>query len=198
MKRDSPRKRRSEAQSSSLRKPTASSRKTIRDAKSAQERGGKKKRRLAPFGMTMGRGRPGSVLSNQLDHHPPSDHGGRPLQAGKRDVVVRIKEPVNLGAAGLEQWRHLIFGYFLFLHGLVELPSDDFLDRLCLRLFKDALFLQEIINARTHAFLAILALLALLAHRFNSFWRLRAKAKSSSGVARVFLINPCNATRCSS
>src|SRR5260370_35980630 len=39
---------------SSLRKPTASSRKTIRGAKSAQERGGKKKRRLAPVGMTGG------------------------------------------------------------------------------------------------------------------------------------------------
>src|SRR5712691_6832921 len=43
----------------------------------------------------------------------------------------------------------------------------------------------------------VLALLALFAHRFNSFWRLRAKAKSSSGVLRVFLIKPCSATRCS-
>jgi len=27
-----------------------------------------------------------------------------------------------------------------------------------------------------------------LAHRINSFWRFRANAKSSSGVARVFLM----------
>src|SRR6266446_966481 len=107
-----------------------------------------------------------SILSNQLDHHPASNHGRRPLQAGKSDVVFGIKEPVHLGAAGLEQGSHLIFGYFLFLHGLVELPCDDFLDRLRLRLFKDTLALQEVINARTYV---IPALLALLVHRFNSF-----------------------------
>src|SRR5258708_29643729 len=45
-----------------------------------------------------------SVLSNQLDHHPPSDHSRRALQAGKRDVAFRIKEPVNLGAAGCENY----------------------------------------------------------------------------------------------
>ncbi len=32
-----------------------------------------------------------SVLSNQLDHHAPSDHGCRALQAGKRDVAFRTK-----------------------------------------------------------------------------------------------------------
>src|SRR5260370_24803 len=136
-----------------------------------------------------------AFLSNQLDHHPPSYYRRRPLQAGKRDVAFWIEEPVNLGAACLEQRSHLIFGYFLSLHGLVELPRDNLLDRLCLCLFKDALFLQEIINARTHVFLSIPALFA---HRFNSFRRLRANAKSSSGVLRVFLINPCSATRCSS
>ena len=37
---------------------------------------------------------------------------------------------------------------------------DDLLDRLCLGLSDDALFLEEIIDARTHMFLA---------HRSNSF-----------------------------
>src|SRR6266571_5703265 len=88
-----------------------------------------------------------SISSNQLDHHAPSDHGRRALQAGKRDVAFRTKQAVNLRAAGLEQFGHLVFGYFPFPHGRVELPRHDFLDRLCLRLFKNALFLQKIINA---------------------------------------------------
>src|ERR1019366_8956553 len=70
---------------------------------------------------------------------------------------------------------------------LRELPRDDLLDRLRLRLFKDPLFFEEIINTRTHMFLA---------HCSSSFLRFRANARSSSGVARVFLINPCSATRC--
>ena len=91
-----------------------------------------------------------SVLSNQLDHHSSSYHRRRTLQAGQRDVAFRIQEPVNLGAAGLEQCRHFIFGYFFLPHGLIELPRDHLLHRLRLRLFKNPLFLQEIINAQTH------------------------------------------------
>ena len=47
--------------------------------------------------------------------------------------------------------------------------------------------LEEGIDARSHM---------LLAHRSNSFRRLRAIAKSESGVARVFLMNPCSTTKC--
>jgi len=54
-------------------------------------------------------------------------------------VIFTEKVPVNLGAAGLEQCGHLIFGYFMFLHGLVELPGDEFLDRLHLRPSRTAL-----------------------------------------------------------
>src|SRR5260370_28793714 len=104
-----------------------------------------------------------SEPSNQLDHHPPSDHRGCPLQAGKGNVAFRIQEPVNLGAAGLEQRGHFIFGYFLFLHGLFELPGDDLLDRLCLGLFKDAFFLQKIVNSGP------LMLLAFFTHCCKSF-----------------------------
>jgi hypothetical protein len=49
----SSRQRRGMVQRSRMRRPTISSRKTIRDAKSAQERDGKKKHRPAPLGMTV-------------------------------------------------------------------------------------------------------------------------------------------------
>src|SRR5664280_1106910 len=129
---------------------------------------------------------PGSPPLHQLDRYTQPDHRSRPLQAAERNVVFRIQDTVNLGAARLEQRRHLVLGDFL--HGLGELPRDDLFDRLRLRLFEDALLLEEVIKAGTHMFPA---------HRSNSFWRFRAIAKSSSGVARVFLMNPCNATRCS-
>src|SRR5271163_1307671 len=60
---------------------------------------------------------------------------------------------------------HLVFAYFLLPHVHFELPRDDFPNRFGLLCFKDALFLQEIVNARTHVFHPILALPA---HRFNS------------------------------
>src|ERR1035438_1543882 len=125
---------------------------------------------------------------HQLDPYTPPDHRGRPLQAAERNVVFRIEDTVNLGAARLEQSRHLVLGDILFLHSLGELPRDDLFHRLRLRLFEDALLLEEVVNAGTHM---------LLAHRSNSFCRFRAVVKSSSGVDRVFLMNACNATRCS-
>src|ERR1035438_4843546 len=85
----------------------------------------------------------------------------------------------NLRAARLQQRGHAVLRYFPFLHRLGELPGDHLFDRLCLRLFEDPLLFQEVINAGTPV---------LLAHCINSFWRLRANAKSSSGVARAFLM----------
>jgi hypothetical protein len=99
-------------------------------------------------------------VSDQFDHHAAADHGRGALQAGKRDVIFRIEEAVDLRAAGLEHRSHAIFGDFLFLHGLFELPGDDLFDRLRLRLLKNAFFFQEIVNARTHVVFPILALLA--------------------------------------
>ena len=71
----------------------------------------------------------------------------RKRETRQRYIVFRIKQSVNLRAARLEQRGHLVLGYFLFPHGLAKLPRDHLLHRLCLRLFKDALFFQEIINA---------------------------------------------------
>src|ERR1035438_10372608 len=61
---------------------------------------------------------------HQLDPYTPPDPRGRPLQAAERNVVFRIEDTVNLGAARLEQRRHLVLGDILFLHGLGELPRD--------------------------------------------------------------------------
>jgi hypothetical protein len=47
------------------------------------------------------------------------------------------KEAVNLARLVVSSVAILIVRYFLFLDGLVDLPGDEFLDRLCLRLFKD-------------------------------------------------------------
>ena len=88
------------------------------------------------------------------------DHCGGPLQAAERDVVFRVEQPVHLGAARLQQCRHLVLGDVLLLHGLRELPCDDLLDRLRLRFLEDAFLLQESIDARSHM---------RLAHRSNSF-----------------------------
>ncbi len=59
-----------------------------------------------------------------------------------------------------------------------KLPCDDLFDRLRLCFIEAAFFLEKLIEARSHV---------LLAHCFNSFWRLRAIARSASGAARVFL-----------
>src|SRR5216683_7234115 len=92
----------------------------------------------------------------------------RPTMAAAR---CRLESVMSLfGFSSRSTWVRLVLSsvailiprYFLFVHGLVELPSDDFLDGLRLRLFKDALLLQEIINARTHM---VPAPLVLLTHR---------------------------------
>src|SRR5207244_5384254 len=91
-----------------------------------------------------------AISRHQFDHDAATDHRRRPLQTTKRNVVLRIKQTVNLGAARLEQRGHLVLGDFLFLHGLGKLRRDDLLDSLRLCLFEDALLLEEVINARTH------------------------------------------------
>src|SRR5258708_10488696 len=80
---------------SSLRKPTASSRKTIRGAKSAQERGGKKKRRLAPFGMTGGERC--EVKGEKSKAAGPSDDG---LKFGHFTCIVEARSNLLAGEIG--------------------------------------------------------------------------------------------------
>ena len=46
----------------------------------------------------------------------------RPLPARQRDVVFPIEQPVNLGAACLQQRGHFVF------HGFRELPGNHLLD----------------------------------------------------------------------
>jgi hypothetical protein len=69
----------------------------------------------------------------EFDRDAPSNDRRSTLQGRQSNVVFRVKETVNLGAAGFEQRGHLVFGDFLFLHGLRELPRNDLLGRLPLR-----------------------------------------------------------------
>ena len=110
------------------------------------------------------------VTLHQLDRDSPPYHGRRSLKARQRDVVFCTEEPVNLRAARLQQRGHSLLRDFRLLHGLGELPGYDFLDRLRLRLLKNAFPFEEVIDAGTHV---------LLAHRSNSILRVRASAKSS-------------------
>src|SRR5260370_1674417 len=80
---------------SSLRKRTASSSKTIRGAKSAQERGGKKKRRLAPFGMTVGERC--EVKGEKSKAAGPSDDG---LKFGQFTCIVEARSNLLAGEIG--------------------------------------------------------------------------------------------------
>ena len=83
----------------------------------------------------------------QLNTDAASDQRCCPLQAAERNIVLRVEQPVHLSPARLEQCGHLGLRNFFLLHRLGQLPCNDLLDCLRLRLFEDALLLEEIINA---------------------------------------------------
>lgn len=60
----------------------------------------------------------------------PSDHRRGPLETGQRDVILGIKDTVNLSAACLKARGPLRLGNFLFLHRPCEMPGDHLLYRL--------------------------------------------------------------------
>src|ERR1700730_2385297 len=123
-----------------------------------------------------------------LDRDAAAHDRRGPLQTRQREFIFSSEKTIHLRPARLEQRGHSVLRDFLFFHGFRELPGYDLLHSLRLRLFENALLLEKGINTRTHVFLA---------HCSSSFLRFRANAKSSSGVARVFLITPCSATSCS-
>jgi hypothetical protein len=84
---------------------------------------------------------------NQLYRNAAADHRCRSLQAAERNIVLRITQSVDLGAARLEQHRHFVLGYFLLLHCLGELKRDNLLNCLRLYLFKNTFLLKEVIDA---------------------------------------------------
>src|SRR3954466_9592278 len=97
------------------------------------------------------RGKPARVIAlYQLNRDPTPHHCSCPLQAAQSDVVLRIEQTVYLRATCLKQRRHLVLGNILLLHRISELPCDNFLDGLRLRLIKDSFLFEEIINAGTH------------------------------------------------
>src|ERR1700730_10730806 len=97
---------------------------------------------------------PAMCSSNQFNCNPATEYGRRPLQARERDIVLGIQQTVNLGTAGLEQRGETRLRDFLFLHSLGQLPRNDLLDCLRLRLVEYAFALEKIVDARTHVFLA--------------------------------------------
>ena len=84
-----------------------------------------------------------------MDRYAAANDRRRPLQAAERDVVLGIEEPVNLSAARLKQRGHPVLRDFHFLHGVGELPCQDLLDGLCLRLIEYAFVFQEVVNTGT-------------------------------------------------
>lgn len=95
------------------------------------------------------------AVLHQFDRDAAADHRCRSLQARQRDVVLRIEEPVNLGAACLQRRCHLVLRDFFPLHRLSELPSHDLLDRLRLRLLKNASALRKSSTLEPMCFLLI-------------------------------------------
>lgn len=57
------------------------------------------------------------------------DSGGGALHGIKLHlVIVRVQQPVQLGAAGFHPFRHFAFTDALLGHGLFDLPYQDVLD----------------------------------------------------------------------
>src|SRR5690348_15268497 len=129
--------------------------------------------------------------SDEFDHHASAYHCSSTLQARKCYVAFRIQQTINLRTASAQQHRHPVFGYLPFLHRLIQLPCDHFLDSFRLSLFKNAFFLHEIVDTGTEM---ISFPSSPAAHHSSSSFRFRANSKSWSGVLRVFLMKPCSAT----
>jgi len=91
---------------------------------------------------------------------------------------------------------HRLFGFLLLLHGLFKLPSEDAFDGDGLDFFPDSFLFEKAVEGRTAVFPSpcdfFLTFISFLLDAWSCF-RL-AKSKSSSGVFRVFLMNPCSKT----
>lgn len=95
--------------------------------------------KLAPFG---------SAIYSALRSRGSRDCvvGVRPCELTLR-LVRKVQDTVHGGAAGsnfLGQSRH---GHFLFLHGLFDLPGEDFLFRTGDDLLIDTFFLEKVLKA---------------------------------------------------
>ena len=140
-----------------------------------------KVRRACPEGSR--RGRAPSPYTNSIITR-------RPTMAAARYRLERVMSSVALKSRStcdrlvLSRVAILFLEIFFFFMASASCQATTSLTAWGLRLFKYALFFQKVIHARSHVSPA---------HCSNSFLRLRARAKSSFGVVRVFLIKPCGA-----
>ena len=66
---------------------------------------------------------PQTVILHKPDGHPLPYARRGSLQAGERDVVLRVQQTVHLGSARDRQRGHLVLGELPFLHGLGKLAT---------------------------------------------------------------------------
>jgi hypothetical protein len=69
--------------------------------------------------------------------------------------IAGSKESVRSSAARVHTPRYFNRGDLFLLHCLLNLPSDCILGGDCTRLFKDALFLEEIVERRSNMLVAL-------------------------------------------
>src|ERR1022692_1740696 len=125
-----------------------------------------------------------------------AEHPRRPRHGIQRDRhIMRIQQAIQLRPAGLKVSRHRLFGLLLLLHFLRELPCQHSFDRDSFHFLPNAFLFQEIIEARSAMVESDLLLYLLHGSPLSCFFLLaRASLKSSAGVRRVFLMNPCSST----
>jgi hypothetical protein len=91
-------------------------------------------------------------------------------------MASALEVPARATRPCVKKYRHLVLGNPFLLHGIGELPGNDFINRLRLGLFENDPFLQEVIQASAHV---------LAAHCSNSLLRLRANAQVLLPVYRI-------------
>jgi hypothetical protein len=99
--------------------------------------------------------------------------------------IARIEKTIKLRAACLYAPRRLYLADFVLLHRLLNLPGQGLFQHDSAGFFQDAFFFQEVLQRRADALVALFYLV-------TSFILRLARARSSAGVLRVFLMSLCS------
>src|SRR6266404_910914 len=108
--------------------------------------------------------------------------------------ILRIEQTIKLRAASTQFFGEGLFCCPLFPHGFCKLPRNHTLDRNCLDFLSDALFFEETVKTRSSVLNCAVLFLCIHCDLPCFFLFRRASSKSSSGIFRVFLMNPCKST----
>jgi len=133
------------------------------------------------------------VRIHHIQDDPFPDRPGSPAQRPNGDAdISRIQQSIDLRAAGPQLSRHCIFRDALLLHGVFQLPCNDPLDSDSLSLLENSFLLEKAVECGT----TVIESCCLVHASPRSCLLLleRASSRSSSGVLRVFLMNPCSRT----